>query len=327
MVNSMKYDQFSLLLKQNLNDISQRNIQILWDFYQKVPSLSMQKIYDLYRFCEDITLESLMNLCVVDSIINFYGYDTFDVLSLKDVQANIYKRVELYYENINSTIVEQDKILSYIKKVCMSKYKMYQNMQKNNRLFFANTLSFNFDDADVSLLEKNIKISEQLYNDLPFYLKIIAMNYEDMDIKEIILESYDVNDNLELSYQQRLNFILGYYYLSSEELMIIVEDIFEFYQNKNIPNQCKDEYFLYGLFCNCNIYLDTTNSNDTVICKGKRYFMNDQQNTGLSVLVQNINDYMYDLNIQEKNKKFLYGICLACIEESQKNSVKVYLKY
>ena len=109
----------------------------------------------------------------------------------------------------------------------MSKYKMYQNMQKNTRLFFANTLSFNFDDADVSLLEKNIKISEQLYNDLPFYLKIIAMNYEDMDIKEIILESYDVNDNLELSYQQRLNFILGYF-IFNLSVIILQYSLFNF---------------------------------------------------------------------------------------------------
>ena len=209
-------------------------------------------------------------------------------------------------------------------------------------MLFANTLSFFFYDADVSLLEKNIQISEQLYNDLPLYFKITAISYENIDITEIILESYDVNDNLELSYQQRLNFILGYNYLSSDDLMGIIEDIFEFYQNKDIPNKCKDKCFLYGLLDNCRINLDTINSNDEMVCEGKRYFMNNKDfvddqdfieeqdfvdDQEKSILVRNINDYMHDLTLQEKNKKFLYGICLACIEESQKNSVKVYLKY
>ncbi len=346
MVNNMKYDQFSLLLKQRFNDISQKNIQTLWIFSQNTPLLPMQKVYDLYEFCEDITLKSLINLNIVinrvNSIINFFGYDTFDVLSFEKFQTTIYKKVDFLDSDFNLTRIEQYKILLYIKKVCMLKYKIYQNMKKNIRMLFANTLSFDFYDADVSLLEKNIQISEQLYNDLPFYLKITAISDENIDITEIILESYDVNDNLELSYQQRLNFILGYNYLSSDDLMGLIEAIFEFYQNKDIPNKCKDKCFLYGLLDNCRINLDTTNSNDEIVCEGKSYFMNNKDfvddqdfieeqyfvdDQEKSVLVRNINDYMHDLTIQEKNKKFLYGICLACIEESQKNSVKVYLKY
>lgn len=119
----MKYDQFSLLLKQRFNDISQKNIQTLWIFSQNTPLLPMQKVYDLYEFCEDITLKSLINLNIVinrvNSIINFFGYDTFDVLSFEKFQTTIYKKVDFLDSDFNLTRIEQYKILLYIKKfVC-----------------------------------------------------------------------------------------------------------------------------------------------------------------------------------------------------------------
>ena len=314
----MNNQGFVRKMRQNFNEISEENIKMLWKFYQTHYGMTLDSIISIYDGAEINNYTHLQKIwhTLSNAQIKIEDYQTniFDVWSLEELEEMVRNHVKIYGSMGKLTASEQKYIKQYIKKALISKYYGYLCAQDHVYEWFYLELKNYVDFSNKDLYLQNVTLCEYLFDDM---IKLYKEREEEVDpdlIKEKILISYDEISDLTLDYQDRFNYVLGECLPTQNTLLDISQSIFDFYQDSSIPSIYKNDYFIYGYFYNYDLYADDSYFDQEQMQEGYNYFINDYRDNKIKLTAENMDDYLHDEYLPNKNVLFLTGILSAGLE-------------
>lgn len=163
---------------------------------------------------------------------------------------------------------------------------------------------------NLSLYQENLNISMKIYKFFEKHLSKFSEGLYQDNILDLIILSYIVLDDPYLSYQERLNYVIG----SSQKMPDSIQEMSEFlvdtYKDPKIPVKYKNYYFIKGYLEIIDFYVDDYDIKDDLIKAGYDYYTDDGNEDKIETIVQNVTDYLNDDYKPKKHALFLTGIII-----------------
>lgn len=316
----MSYFKFFNLISNKCPDVRQQDLKQMWNVYQLfidnpqwggevmvhhtvlIDLLVYTRKY-LDSFTDAQYKELITLLIIVYERVNDYTLNSFDHSVIDDITLEIYDYVG-HYETSVCTDEIHDIWKNYGKMMIQKRKEAYYSETNVNECFYEEIISVL--DGEKEQINRLVDQGLEIYQRLVQILK--EEKIPKYLIKASVISTYVREKDNPLSYQQRLNFVLGFIQPEQETLYHQAMFLVEYYNNLMIPKKYKDLYFLQGYFHSFEPYSENYECQDVEYLNGKDYFSDCMNDNKMEVLVENVNDYFHDLNHKNKNVMFLYGL-------------------
>lgn len=319
----MSYNEFITFIYSIFGNISEEECEKLWQVYENAKDNEEIKTIGQEEVLKENLIyiyQHLKKLDVISYDKLLYGlndlYSLISTLILLNYDEEIFPQTYQLIEKELQDIIKDSVFTEEMKKICQNyvnekiEYckKEYYRVD-NVRDSFYQAISINITRNFPSSI-----VDQILSNCMQIYHRLICIdildNVPNYVIKSAIISTFNDENDLLLSYQQRFNMSLG---LSHMKLINTFEEandyLMRFFENDMIQDCYKDVYLCFGIL-NC-IDWDEYSIEEKQNCdflKGEKYFKEEEFSDKIYETARNIYDFWCDDEIKEHTSDFQLGI-------------------